>query len=277
VNDAVYRTSSNTAFKNLFRTRYTFSFKDKTYHLRPIIKMLICSLLISQVFSSCQKEAIAVKSDYQRLGSAAHDLLSATPYDLLEIEISYMPGYAPGDSSVNHLLNFLKTHLNKPAGINIFQRQIPASGKAALSLAEIVATEKKYRTNFTAGRVIGVHILLTDGDYAGPDIFASSYWNTSFCLFGKTVFESSGGSGQVSRAHLITALLEHEFGHLLGLINQGSAMQQDHLDAGNGAHCDNPDCLMFHEITNTTSGGTPIPLPTLDDPCIADLKANGGK
>ncbi len=245
--------------------------------MRPIKTVLVCLMLLSFVFSGCQKEDIAVTTDYQTLGTAAHDLLSATPYDLLEIEISYMPGYAPGDSSINHLRNFLTTYLNKPAGINIFQRQIPASGKAALSLSEIVQTEKKYRTNFTAGRVIGVHILVTDGDFSGPDIFASSYWNTSFCLFGKTVFESSGGAGQVSRSHLVTALLEHEFGHLLGLINQGSTMQQDHLDAANGAHCDNPDCLMFHEITNTNTGQTPTPMPILDDACIADLKANGGK
>lgn len=257
--------------------RNLFKFVIKLFHVRHAAKLFACLLMLSSGLTSCQKEDIGVSTDYRILGSAAHDLLTASTYDRLEIEIGYMPGYEPGDNSMKQLQRFLDTYLNKPAGITIFKRQIPASGKRALRLAEIVSIERKYRTNFTAGRTLGVHILVTDGDYEGKDIFATSYWNTSFCVFGKTVYESSGGIGQVSRSELTSALLQHEFGHLLGLVNQGSPMQGNHVDPDNGAHCDDPDCLMYFEIESSNTLGSMGSIPTLDANCVADLKANGGK
>ena len=185
-----------------------------------------------------------------------------------------MPGQDPGATATTALVNFLNTYINKPAGIQVSQQQIPASGKNELSLSEIVDLEKKYRTSFTAGNVISVHILITDGAYQSSGVFATSYWNTSLCLFGKTIGESAGGPGQVSRANLVTILLEHEFGHLLGLVNQGTPMQQNHRDANHGAHCSVTSCLMYYEVEAGSPTGN---IPVLDNNCRADLTANGGK
>ena len=185
-----------------------------------------------------------------------------------------MPGCEPDAISLSNLSSFLNTYLNKPSGILISEQQIGAGGKASLTLDDIVKIEHRVRTVFTFGNVIAVHILITDGSYSGDDIFAKSYWNTSTCLFGKTINDNSGASSQVSRTQLMTTLLEHEFGHLLGLVGQGTPMVADHRDAANGAHCNKPDCLMYYSV-ETNSGSNSV--PELDANCIADLKANGGK
>ena len=65
--------------------------------------------------------------------------------------------------------------------------------------------------------------------------------------------------------------------YLMGLVNQGSPMQKDHLDHGNGAHCINSHCLMYYDVEKSTVGGNLFSIPTLDADCEADLKANGGK
>ena len=236
----------------------------------PLYSFIFFTLLIA----SCKKEDVAATNDYNTLGTSAHELLAATPYNKLQIEIHYMPGQDPGATATSALVNFLNTYINKPAGIQVSQQQIPASGKTELSLSEIVDLEKKYRTSFTAGNVISVHILITDGAYQASGVFATSYWNTSLCLFGKTIGESAGGPGQVSRANLVTILLEHEFGHLLGLVNQGSPMQQNHRDANHGAHCNVTSCLMYYEVETASPTGN---IPVLDNNCRADLTANGGK
>lgn len=188
-----------------------------------------------------------------------------------------MPGYAPDTASVSHLTNFLKSLINKSAGIQVFQHQIAASGKTILALSDIVALEKKCRTIFTGNDVIAVHILITDTDYTDVNVFGKSYWNTSICLFGKTLSTSSGGVGQVSKTRLLSTIVEHEFGHLLGLVNQGSPMQVAHRDAANGAHCTNKNCLMYYGIETTAPSGILGTVPSLDANCVADLKANGGK
>src|SRR5207247_219007 len=100
-----------------------------------------------------------------------------------------------------------------------------------------------------------------------------SYWNTSTCVFGKTMYNNSGGSGQVTRTQLLTTLLEHEFGHLLGLVDQGTPMIAAHKDISNGAHCDNTHCLMYYAIETADAGTMNNNIPSLDANCMADLKA----
>ena len=185
-----------------------------------------------------------------------------------------MPGYEPDNASLSNLKTFLQHYLNKPDGIQIVSNAIASSGKTKLSLSDVVAIEKKNRIDFTAGKTIAVHILITDGNYSDSNDLAISYWNTSFCLFGKAVFANSGNGAQVSRITLMSTLLEHEFGHLLGLVGQGSPEQSPHRDGVNGFHCSNPNCLMYSSVeTNPTFNSIPI----FDTDCIADLKANGAK
>jgi hypothetical protein len=228
-------------------------------------------LILSIIFTACKKEDI-VGSDYKPLGTSARDLLTSSTYSLLKIEISYMPGFKPDQQNIDDLVTFLKIHLDKPAGIQVNTREVKASGKTALSLKEIVKLEKTYRSIFTEYNEIGVHILITDSDYSDPNNFATSYWNTSACLFGKTINENSGGAGQTDRTVLISTLLLHEFGHLLGLVNQGSPMQSFHKDSANGAHCNNSSCLMYYDV-ETPIGRNSYSSPALDANCIADLKA----
>ncbi|MEO6733525.1 MAG: hypothetical protein ABIN01_20040 [Ferruginibacter sp.] len=227
-------------------------------------------------FISCQKENDFGDRDYKTLGTAAHELLSADIYTSLIVQISYMPGYAPNATTINNLSAFLNTYLNKPVGIQIILQQIPASSKTSLNLQEIVQLERNSRSVFTGGNIIAVHFLITDGYYSTASTFATSYWNTSSCIFGKTIHDNSNGAGQVSSTQLMSVILEHEFGHLLGLVDQGSPMQATHKDVINkGAHCDNSNCLMYYGVETNASGM--MGFPKLDANCIADLRANGGK
>lgn len=233
-------------------------------------------LFISLGITGCNKDTLLANGDYKTLGSSAHDLLVASPDPLLQIQIDYMPGYAPDDSSINRLVNFLNTYLHKPSGIQVFIQPIKASGQPVLSVSEIINIEKNSRGVFTRNKTIAVFILITDGDYNLSNIFAISYWNTSFCIFGKTISDNSGHTGQVSTQTLLTTILEHEFGHLMGLVDQGSPMQQDHKDPLHSAHCNNTNCLMHFDV-ESTSGGNNTGIPVFDANCLSDLRANGGK
>lgn len=236
--------------------------------------ILLCSLILS----ACQKEVNIAASDLKALGTSAHNLLSADQYTSLTVEIDYMPGFEPDAASLQHFTTFLNTYINKPDGIKIIKHVIAPSGKTTVSIPELVQLEKQSRSTFTLGTSLAVYILLADaGDMDEADILAVSYWNTSTCLFGKSIAASSGGPGQVSRTKLVTTLLEHEFGHLMGLVDQGSPMQTDHRDHNNGAHCSNPDCLMYFGIETAENIGTENIIADFDNACKADLKANGGK
>jgi hypothetical protein len=71
----------------------------------------------------------------------------------------------------------------------------------------------------------------------------------------------------------------HEFGHLMGLVNLGTPLQSAHEDANSDNHCNVDGCLMFFEINggNVLDMMNMTAIPELDPQCIADLQANGGK
>jgi hypothetical protein len=234
---------------------------------------LVISLLL---LNSCRKEDLPGANDFKPLGSSAHQFLSSTPYSVLKIELHYMPGYEPDGLSLSNLVSFLKSHLNKPLGIQLVSHPVGGSGKASLTLKDIISIEKAHRDFFTEDNKLTVHILITDGDFSNPNTFATSYWNTSFCVFGKTVSNYSGSFGQISRSNLLSTVLQHEFCHLLGLVGQGSEMQVNHRDAAKGAHCNNSTCLMYFGVVSTVPGNVDL-IPVLDANCIKDLSTNGGK
>ncbi len=240
--------------------------------------IIIGWVFLSAFVTSCQKEKLE-DQDYKTLGTSANSFLSATNYTSLKVQISYMPGNEPSDSSINVFNQFLNLYLNKPGGFSISKKPIAASGKTMLTLKEIVAIENKYRTSFTAGSEIDAHILITDSYYSIQDILATSYWNTSYVIFGKTLNDFSGGAGQVSKTRLMTLLLCHEMGHLMGLVNQGTPMLTNHQDVSHGAHCDNLNCLMNFGIETTLVAGNAgtSGIPLLDANCHNDIIANGGK
>ncbi len=213
------------------------------------------------------------------VGASANDLLSNGRYTSLQIEIMYMPGFAPDASAITHLQNFLAAVVRKPGGITITQRQIAAAAATALSAEQVKQIENSNRTAFTSGSTLAVSILYTNGSYSTSNVLGIAYRNTSVALFGKTIHDNSGGLSQTSRTKLEATVLEHELSHLLGLVDIGSAMQTSHKDAAHGNHCDNSSCLMYYASETTDVLGFLVTgnIPSLDANCRADLRANGGQ
>ena len=240
-------------------------------NLKPLVFVV---LIFSLVGSSCQKEDMPVY-DYRKLGSSGHDILSDQNYKALEIQINYMPGYAPADTVLNHFKNYLTQLVKKPVGINIYPALVsPSPVSSPITLDEIVSLEKKIRSSFTRSQTMSIHIMIIDAEYQSSDILGISYWNTSMCVFGKTVSKFSGRTGLVSKNQLMITLMEHEMGHLLGLVDQGTPMITSHK-SNNGAHCNNSNCLMYYIIETNSYGNSTVPV--LDANCRNDLTANGGK
>ncbi|SFV34230.1 hypothetical protein [Thermoflavifilum thermophilum] len=243
---------------------------------------ILCSM--GMMLLSCHKESPSTSgnipsANHQAVGSSAHDLLSDTPYDSLQIEIAYMPGYQPDNQAQQQLQSFLQTYLHKSGGIHITVHQIPDAGKSTYSLQDVMQLESSYRTQFTTGNQIAVFILYVNGQYTDPQVLGITYLNTSMCIFAKTIHDNSGGIGQASRSAVEATVLEHEFGHMLGLVNTGSPMQTPHEDASHPHHCNNSNCLMYYQTETSDLFGFLIgsQVPSLDNNCVHDLEANGGK
>ena len=250
------------------------------------MKMALRLVLFVALFIGCSKK----DGDYvnnpgasdlhnKPVGASAHDLLSASKYSSIKIEVQYMSGYQPDAAALNHLQTMLSSLVNKPSGISIVTKEIPAAGSATLSADDAAQIERNNRTAFTSSNQIALYILYTNGNYTDNNVLGVAYKNTSVVLFGKKIADNSGSIGQASRTKLVATVAEHEIGHLLGLVDIGSPMQTNHKDGAHGNHCNNSNCLMYYASETSDILGFLITgnIPSLDANCLADLHANGGQ
>ncbi len=239
-------------------------------------------LIILLTLNGCKDAASKLSpsgSNGKQVGASAHDLLSNNKFHKINIEVSYMSGFRPTDAGIEGLKNFVLQHTNKGNGVEVFLSEIPASGKSSYSLGDIQSLETTYRKKFNSGDEISVHFLFVDGGYEEANVLGVAYKNTSMCIFEGTIQDNSGDVLQPSVAKLETTVLNHEFGHILGLVDIGSAMQTAHKDSQHGNHCNNTSCLMYYQVETTDFVNNLLnsPVPSLDNNCVNDLTANGGK
>ena len=108
----------------------------------------------------------------------------------------------------------------------------------------------------------------------------TAYWNTSFVIYQETVESFSNSPFEPDRTLLETTVVNHEFGHILGLTNLGTPLQSEHEDEEHPKHCNVENCLMYwasESAVNLSDMASMSTAPQLDAQCIADLQANGGK
>lgn len=218
-------------------------------------------------------------SHTRSVGYSSNDLLSSE-FSRLEIEVDFVSGYQPSQTALNNLKSFLESRLNKPGGISIvLDDELSSPGKSSFTTQEVYEIEKQHRDSFTDGSTLSAYFLILDAPYQQENVLGVAYFNTSMALFESVIRENTGGFGQPSAATVESSVLMHEFGHILGLVDTGSNMVTNHEDAEHEKHCNNENCLMYWAIQTTDLMGnlTGGSIPELDENCIQDLRANGGK
>jgi predicted Zn-dependent protease len=255
---------------------------------RSLIFFLAAPLLL--LLSGCSMEEASYKrgssSNDLPLGASAFDLLSDDNYTSLSIDLVYVTGYEPTSEALRELELFLEKYVNKPEGISISLSAIPPPGVGSYSLEELKLVEKEHRTAFSSGQNIAVFIFFADdkSETAGQNlVIGKAYKNTSIVIFEKEIRELADRSSSISRSLIEHTTLRHEFGHLFGLVNNGSPAQSDHEDKDpkNRAHCNKEGCLMVASLDFGNSSALDLfknETPAdFDASCRLDLKANGGK
>lgn len=252
--------------------------------MKRILLFLVLGLVLG--LPACRKDGkFRVNRNHrQAVGYSAQDILSEKKYKSITIQILYMTGYKPTEEAISNLKSTIGERCRKSKGIEIVYKEIAAQGKSSYTLSDIKDIEEDERSEFTARKNIAVTIIFLDGpssdDEGSAVVLGVAYYNTSLAIYEGTVHEFSDEFTEPERYKLETTVLNHELGHILGLVNIGSPMQTNHLDSENGAHCDNPDCIMYWEAETGSIMGNLLgnnPIPTFDGNCIIDLQANGGR
>lgn len=253
--------------------------------LKSTAGLLILFLIVALATNSgCKKEdPLTIPGNKEAVGSSAFHLLNNQQFTRLFVEVMYMEGHEPTSASMENLKEFILSVARKPNGVNVIKREISSENQQSYSLDDIQNIENQNREIFNSGSYLAISFIFLDGPYSGntddSQYLGVAYHNMSLAVFQETVIENSGGLTQPSRTKLESTIINHELGHIFGLVNNGTPMIEDHQDDQHGNHCDNTNCLMYYAVETTDIVDNLIgnSIPELDQNCRHDLSSNGGK
>lgn len=259
--------------------------------MKLLNNLLFLGLLLVSLLTACKSDdggdpiPDPTANNKLALGDSAEDLLSDDVYDKLVVELVYTTSFRPEAQSVNAFRTFLNERINKPGGITFLEREIPDQSGAPFTLDEIKDIEESNRTQYTTGTTMAVYIFFSNGpssnDTQTSVTLGTAYRNTSIVVYQRTL-ETITQSNPELLPILEQTTINHEFGHILGLVNiQGDDVHTVHEDPDSAKHCLVDNCLMYFDATNVGRGfleslSTRGTVPQLDPLCIEDLQAKGG-
>ena len=215
-------------------------------------------------------------------GESNEAFVTGSEFDELIVEIQFMEGMEPAPETLDYLEEFLEEHLEKSDISILDPEQISSSNQASYSREDLREIEEEYRTEYSVETSLVAYLLFVDGDFLDDDGFrnittlGTSLYNTSAAFFGETIEQISGPNTFEPDQWFVESLtISHQFGHLMGLVNNQTEMVDDHHDGQNEFHCANELCLM-HFSTNSSQifdRQPPQELPEFDEFCLNDLDA----
>lgn len=209
-------------------------------------------MLIFALFScgrTTERKSSEVKQNVSPIFSSAE----------VHVEVYYEEGaepYTEGLAGVD-LWTLLKSNLEAlfqgksitvkvPVSLGQMTKLMPQS-KSSWSANDVLDLSRNYPVSPSTG-ITKFQIFFLKGFAEGnPQVIGFHISNTKvMAIFKDVVKNSSSGPLSLVPKYVEQATLIHEMGHALGLVNNGLPLTSSHQDEAHGAHCKNPDCVMYY-------------------------------
>lgn len=195
-------------------------------------------------------------------GNQAAKIVSPST-ETITVEVDYMPGAEPYTDTLleeNSLWNFFQNNVSQlfdntktiSVPLSLSQMEEVPAGQTNYDVNEILALAAEHRDlpEFS-GSTASIYILFLDGFFeddgeSQTNVLGVSLSGTSIIALFKPVVANGTFPIPFLQGFVEQSVLVHEFGHAIGLVNNGIPLESDHHDAENGAHCTNRSCIMYY-------------------------------
>jgi len=206
----------------------------------------------------------------------AKTYLRSSPATSLIVEVDWVKGRSPSQTSLDHLTAILRRELDKPSGIVVERGNEIPSGKSQWSIGELVALESANRARHSGGTRATMWIGFVDGAFApNSNALAVAFGASSTAIFRDRI--DAATSSLVLEPEIERSVVLHEVGHLLALVNIGYRSRYDHEDPQHPNHSNNSESVMYWavediSVRNLLRGGPPDDFDPADRADLALLR-----
>ncbi len=170
----------------------------------------------------------------------------------LVVEIDYSPGNAPGGESISTLKSRLASVCDKPGGITVISTETDFSHSGAWTADAVRDSGHATRETgpLAESGVLRWHIIFPDGKFDDDSVLGVAVDASTIAIFQDSVDDAEGQFpfNRPSRDEIEKAVMVHEIGHLLGLVNLVYDSPIDHEDDGHPGHSNNEDSVMYWAV-----------------------------
>ena len=216
--------------------------------------------------------------DFTSVGSLNHQYLQSNSFPRLVVEIDSAESTPGSDNAVSVLISTIKMYADKPRGIiqsggNKFSTQ-----KAKYTAQDLLELAKQNRSSYSQGDTVSLYILYVNGSFAENEDALGVALNASvFVIFKDRISQAT--TALVLASEIERAVLIHELGHLLGLVNINYQSSRNHEDSGHPKHANNTNSVMYWavediSVANILRGGPPYRFDS-DDQYDIEMIKNG--
>ncbi len=258
---------------------------------------LVALLLVTLALSGCLRSGGGIFDDPRPVDP--YDYLTDQDYTRWVIEVDAVTGWEPRSSA----LSLLRERMGELA----VKQSIAVDVDGALPSRErwttqdLLDLQRDHQDRSTGGDAVVTWVAYVDGAYFDPDAeedrltLGLAIGHDLVVIF-KEAVESTCDPTAIRNPETIDdpqdvlpcldgeerieqAVLVHEFGHVVGLVDRGIPMVTARKDSENGAHSNNPESVMYWAIESAGTLGefnSQIPLE-FDADDKADVCAAGGR
>jgi hypothetical protein len=177
--------------------------------------------------------------------------IRGTDFDRLVIELDGVTGRGPRAGVVDRLTAGLAALLDKPGGITVVRDEdLAASGPDRVwAFSELDTLARERFGGEVASGAATFHTMWLDGEYENPNVLGVAWANRFLVLFADRI--DAGCARPIDRLEEAlcqeaeVAIWTHEVGHVIGLVNNGIPIVEDHEDAERPGHTIDEDGVMY--------------------------------
>ncbi len=199
-------------------------------------------------------------------------------YSELLIEYNYVVGYQPSYSARSTLVERIETYSEKREIREVMSDEIDIWGggyseRGSYTREDIYSIVDEYTTYMRDDNTMVMNVFYLDGEWEEePNVLGLTFGNHYVVMFRATIENAAQRSQDLDYEDVESAVLVHEFGHLISLV--GIGYESAHEDESYPHHCDESagPCVMAASVQIKEGEFTAPPPTDFCELCIADIE-----